>query len=172
MPEPYFGSPEQFWAAVQRTDTCWLWTGPTNERGYGRARIMGTIRRAHRVSWEMSFGEIPRGLCVLHRCDVPACVRPDHLWLGTLRDNNLDKVSKGRQARGQTHGSRTQPTRGRRRFATHVVKSPLSHAEIAEIRRLYQVGDTSHAKLALAFSISTTQAGRIVNGFDWVTPQE
>jgi hypothetical protein len=84
---------------------CWLWTGKLDARGYGQMQIagadqarlaLGRTQLAHRVSWLVYRGAIPAGMCVLHACDVPACVNPDHLWLGTLSDNNRDCLSKGR----------------------------------------------------------------------------
>ncbi len=76
---------------------CWLWTGNLL-KGYGR--MPGSQLRAHRVSYEMHKGHIPPDICVLHRCDVPCCVNPGHLFLGTHTDNNRDKVLKGRQKGG------------------------------------------------------------------------
>lgn len=76
---------------------CWLWTGAVDDCGYGltySAKIRS--RRAHRVSYQLHVGPIPSGLHVLHRCDVPACVNPDHLFLGTQSDNMADMVAKGR----------------------------------------------------------------------------
>jgi len=71
---------------------CWLWEGPVDAHGYGSHHS----ERAHRFSWELHRSEIPAGMCVLHKCDTPTCVNPDHLFLGTLADNNADKVRKGR----------------------------------------------------------------------------
>ena len=80
---------------------CWLWVGAVNSTGYGHFKLNGKPQLAHRVSWQIYNGEIPggggyHGTCVLHMCDTPVCVNPDHLFLGTAKDNNLDKVSKGR----------------------------------------------------------------------------
>lgn len=76
---------------------CWLWTGSKrSEMGYGNVKIASRSFAAHRVSWEIVYGPIPPQLKVLHQCDVPACVNPDHLFLGTDKDNHQDKVSKGR----------------------------------------------------------------------------
>jgi hypothetical protein len=86
---------------------CWLWTANVNRDGYG---LMCGSRRgrkqflAHRIAWELFRGPIPIGMQVLHRCDTPSCVRPDHLFLGTHADNMLDKVRKGRQRNGVTFG--------------------------------------------------------------------
>lgn len=90
---------ERFWARVVKGDGCWVWTGARNAQGYGRmtagSRGAGYLR-AHRVSWELANGPVPKGLWVLHRCDNPPCVNPAHLWLGTRLDNMRDCSAKGR----------------------------------------------------------------------------
>ena len=99
---------ERFWAKVNKTEACWVWTGQTDSDGYGRIKTSNRPRkriRAHGFSWELHVGPIPNGLDVCHRCDNPPCVRPDHLFLGTTADNQADKVAKGRQARGERHAS-------------------------------------------------------------------
>jgi len=89
----------RFWSFVNKTDGCWIWTGSTNKKGYGQ---MSQGKRGlrplhvHRVSWEIHNGQIPDDQCVLHRCDNPACVRPDHLFLGTEKENTRDMMSKER----------------------------------------------------------------------------
>ena len=90
---------ERFWLKVEKTDTCWLWTGAPDGHGYGvmSVREFDSPQGAHRVSWELAYGPVPDGLCVLHRCDVPLCVRPTHLFLGTKGDNIRDSLAKGRQ---------------------------------------------------------------------------
>lgn len=90
----------RFWAkvAVGDADQCWLWQGPLSGNGYGRCAI-GKRRAwmaAHRVSWTIHHGDIPQGLFVCHHCDVPLCVNPAHLFLGTQTDNMRDAASKGR----------------------------------------------------------------------------
>lgn len=88
----------RFWSKVDKTNECWLWTASRDTHGYGTFRRDGCVQKAHRVSWELTHGLIPDGLHVCHRCDVPACVNPDHLFLGTMKDNMQDRNAKGRAA--------------------------------------------------------------------------
>ncbi len=84
---------------------CYLWTGKKNKNGYGRIKVNGKEQAAHRVSYAIANGAIPDGMCVLHRCDTPACVNPEHLFAGTVIDNLRDMHAKGR-ARGNTSNHR------------------------------------------------------------------
>ena len=98
---------EAFWAKVDKTSDCWLWTGGKGSFGHGLF-TMGSKGRtigAHRFSYEQTYGSIPDGIAVCHRCDTPACVRPDHLFLGTRADNSADRDTKDRQAKGQSIGN-------------------------------------------------------------------
>lgn len=92
------GTPaDRFWAKVRKTNTCWLWIGATIKGGYGSfGGIKCKVGMAHRFSWTLHNGPIPAGLDVLHRCDTPPCVNPEHLFLGTQTDNSRDMVQKGR----------------------------------------------------------------------------
>lgn len=88
----------RFWVNVVKTDGCWIWTGNFNAFGYGRIGNNGKRELAHRFSWVLHYGPIPKGLIVCHHCDNTACVRPDHLFIGTQQDNMDDMISKNRQA--------------------------------------------------------------------------
>lgn len=83
---------------------CWLWEGSAGPKNYGVMRIDGKAQRAHRVSYSLYFGKIPEGKQVLHRCDTPCCVNPEHLFLGTNADNMADRDAKCRMAKGERHG--------------------------------------------------------------------
>lgn len=87
----------RFWSKVRKTPGCWEWTGAKMPYGYGAFWFGGRLARAHRASYEMHVGQIPAGLQVRHHCDNPACVRPEHLALGTYADNIGDKLMRGRE---------------------------------------------------------------------------
>lgn len=109
---------------------CWLWFGPVNDWGYGRIWFEGALRRAHRVSYVVHKGAIGRGLCVCHKCDVPSCVNPDHLFLGTFGENNKDRKKKGRggAARGED-STRSRLTTEQAKVAKYSSESARSLAE-------------------------------------------
>ena len=89
---------KRFWEKVQKTlDGCWNWCGAKSTAGYGYLRIEKHGVLAHRIAWELTHRDIPEGMCVLHHCDNPACVNPDHLFLGNQQDNTQDMIAKGRE---------------------------------------------------------------------------
>ncbi|WP_331186284.1 HNH endonuclease signature motif containing protein [Pseudomonas sp.] len=94
--------PARFWAKVIKADGCWKWSGSKHSFGYGMIMKGGDAKKtkitASRASWLIHFGEIPEGLHVCHKCDNPECTNPDHLFLGTARDNSQDCIAKERRA--------------------------------------------------------------------------
>lgn len=100
---------DRFWKKVNKSDDCWLWTATKGSSGYGHFRFREKQALAHRVSWILTYGEIENSLHVCHKCDIKLCVNPDHLFLGTNRDNMRDKVNRGLQTYGDSHGTTKIP---------------------------------------------------------------
>jgi len=121
-----------------------------------------TTGRAPRIAYELAVGQIPSDLCVLHRCDQPSCVRPDHLFLGTLADNVADKTRKGRQARGDSHGSVTQPSRMPRGERHGMAK--LTAENVKRIRASYRA---MLEWFAVEFSVDVNTVRAVVRRKKW-----
>lgn len=94
---------DRFWSKVDRSKDCWEWKAYKNKEGYGTFSIKNIQYLSHRVSLKISKNVVFNGLLALHKCDNPSCVNPDHLFLGTDKDNMIDKTNKGR------HGAHTNP---------------------------------------------------------------
>lgn len=153
---------DRFWAKVEKTETCWLWTAAT-QFGYGIfTRPSGTgpkAVKAHRFSWELVFGPVPAGLFVLHHCDVRNCVRPDHLFLGTIADNNADMRAKGR---ARYVAPPPRPDYRGEKIPSHRV----TEAEVPAIRELYAQGE-SMRRIGVRFGIAQPTVFKIVHRQTW-----
>ena len=142
----------RFWSKVNKTSNCWEWTGSKDGKGYGQFSANCKRYSTHRFSFELKYGKIPNGLCVLHHCDNPSCVRPDHLFLGTVADNNRDSIIKGRNfcPIGEDNG-----------------RSKLTKRDVSLIRELYSRRDTTHIQLAQQFNVCSATICYIVNNQTW-----
>jgi (2Fe-2S) ferredoxin len=160
-----------FWSKVQKAegDGCWLWTGRpmTNKFGYGRGQIAPwTTVLAHRLSWMINVGPLADDECVLHHCDNPPCVRPDHLFRGDRGDNARDMAAKGRQHVQRNPAARpTCPlelkVRGERQW-----QARLKEEQVREIRERHHAGER-RVELRRAFGVSGGCLDGILTGKTW-----
>lgn len=143
---------QRFWSKVLKSDGCWEWKANKHIFGYGLIfdEVGKKPKTAHRVSWEIHQGSIPKGLCVLHKCDNPSCVRPDHLFLGTHQENMIDKTRKGRVPKGSLNKS-----------------SKINEKQAFEIKVIYALGGISMKKLGNQYGVSSNVVCRIVNSKLW-----
>lgn len=140
----------RFWPRVEKTDGCWLWTGPVQgNNGYGSFHYLGKLIGAHRFSWILHRGPVVGRANVLHRCDTPTCVNPDHLFLGTHAENMADRNAKGRTARGE-----------------RIAVSRLTDSQVLEMRRLRGEG-MSETALGRLFGVNRSTAHCVVRGKLW-----
>jgi len=153
---------ERFWEKVNKngpiqphmTTACWMWTSAMSYQGYGYiTTTKGHSKKAHRLSFEFAYSIIPQSMQVLHRCDNPSCVNPEHLFLGSNSDNVADKVSKGR----------SPDFRGDKNPAAKITK-----IQAGEIRNKYALGNISQRKLASEYGITQRAIWFIIHNQHWL----
>lgn len=150
-------SPEtRFWKYVKRAneDQCWEWQGCLTKKGYGFLRVGRSTQLAHRFSWAIRYGSVPSDLCCLHRCDNPRCVNPNHIFLGTRKDNNEDRARKKRGRNGPQDGPNNNYAK-------------LTWNQIDGMRHLRNLG-VGQEQIALSFGIKQSTVSRIVRGLGWI----
>lgn len=154
---------ERFWAKVDKSKECWEWTARRTRQGYGqfvidRGGAKWRTEMAHRVSWELAHGKIPNGMLVCHKCDNPPCVNPDHLFLGSTKENARDRENKGR-------GVDLSTVRHARGEETNNAK--LTDKAVREIRERYKAGGVTQTQLAKEYGVNQTKISDVVNYRTW-----
>lgn len=107
----------KFMSRVEISDTCWIWMASKNSDGYGNVWAKGKCLKAHRLSYQLFKGDIPIGKEICHSCDNPSCVNPDHLWVGTHKENMNDMVNKKRTLYGEQRKNNKIPVSLRPKLA-------------------------------------------------------
>jgi len=131
---------------------CWLWTRWLNRDGYGEIKTVAGVNMAHRLSYRAFRGEIPKGMLVCHKCDIPACVNPEHLFLGDTQANSDDMVRKGRSVKWNG-----------RRAGEGNPRAILNNESAAAIRS----STKTVANLAAEYGVSKTTISSVKNGRTW-----
>lgn len=131
------------------SDDCWHWAGHCNRDGYGRLMVNGKTEGAHRVSWSLHHGEIPKKAHILHRCDNPRCVNPGHLFIGDQRSNVRDMVKKSRHQHGESNGN-----------------SKLTEKGVADIIARLASGERNK-ELAAEYGVKSNTISAILSGRTW-----
>jgi len=154
----------RFWAKVEKGESCWIWKGSKRNKGYGAfvwANSCGTViqGRAHRFSYEIHKGVIPKGMFVLHKCDEPSCVNPEHLFIGSNQDNVDDMMKKGRHVKGGTYSKGKYP-KGENHH-----NSKLTEKKVNEIRTDKQ--NMSYSALSKKYKIAVGHLHRIITKKAW-----
>lgn len=142
--------PDRFLTKVNVTDGCWIWIAALTQEGYGTYWWDGKTRPAHRYSWSFFNGDIPQGMVICHNCDVPSCVNPDHLFLGTIQDNHADMVEKRRNVSGEKSGL-----------------SKLTEIQVIEMRNKYKNDNCSLRDLSKHYGITRENVWCIVKNKTW-----
>lgn len=145
----------KFWSKVAITandELCWEWQAGTTSFGYGCARFKDKMQSAHRVSWELAYGEIENGLFVLHECDNSACVNPKHLFLGTQQNNVDDMLKKNRSVppRGEMNG-----------------RHKLTSSQVIRIRELGEAKQMQQKEIAELMGVSDATVNLILKRKTW-----
>jgi len=129
---------------------CWIWQLACNDSGYGIVRKAQVNTRIHRIAYAEFIGPIPEGLDICHKCDMPACCNPDHLYPGTEYENMNDMVSRNRQSKGSKRPAHK-----------------LLEHQIPIIRQKYATGNYTQKQLAIEYNVSRSLIGCVVTGKLW-----
>lgn len=142
----------RFCSRVRLADSlsCWEWVGSFTDKGYGQFSYRSYSFLAHRFAYYLHFNEDPKGLFVCHRCDNPKCVNPNHLFLGTCKDNHLDMIAKGRKGYGGKPGEK------------HLL-SKIKDCDVPAIRKLREEGLT-YDEIGRRFGVTAGPVWRVING--------
>ncbi len=143
---------DRFLKKVNKTETCWLWIGGKSSYGYAKLWNGKKPELASRISWRLFKSDIPDGMCICHRCDNPACVNPDHLFLGTKSDNNVDRAQKGRN-------------RDQRGEKNEIAK--LTAEQVLEIRQRHAAGGVTQRRLASEYGVCFQAIHDIIRRRNW-----
>jgi len=148
---------------------CWEWTGAKDSKGYGaltvRTNKKPKVISTHRLMWQEKVGQIPEELCVLHKCDRPCCINPDHLFIGTIADNSADMVAKGRSAKGVKSGRYTHPETNP--VGERNGRAKITADDVVEIRRRYKPRVVTTKMLADEYGVSNQLISCILLRQNW-----
>jgi len=157
----------RFSLKVDRSGDCWVWTGAKAPSGYGHFYFEGRIQPAHRVAWKLGGRSIPQGMILCHHCDNPPCVRLEHLFVGSSKDNYDDMAAKGRRgvAAGDRNGSRLHLERRPR--GEQQSQAKLTVDSVRAIRAAYAAGGETYASLATRFGVSPALIRNVIKRRNW-----
>lgn len=159
---------DRFWVKVDTSGECWEWTSTIQSSGYGMFRVRAKYLYAHRIAWVMNNGVIPDGLLVCHRCDNPKCVRVDHLFLGTVRDNTLDAYKKGRVV--VPHEAHLRALRDNPEKFVQGERNPnakLTDEKVRYIREKFALGAVSPDSLAIEVGVTPGTLRNVITRRSW-----
>lgn len=125
---------------------CWEWTRARDKDGYGKIRVSNVMQRAHRVSYEFFNGEIPEGLIVRHKCDNPCCINPEHLEIGTHKDNTQDAIMRNRRSSKGTDNVKAKLT------PEEVLQIYTDPRGCVELSKIYHVGPNAVSRIKRGIS--------------------
>lgn len=146
----------RFWSKIDKkaSKSCWTWLASKNNDGYGRFGIGKKVYQSHRLSYYLHYGDFDQTMLVLHKCDMPACVNPNHLFLGTNKENTADRVKKGRSCAGSRHA-----------------RAKIKEDDVAAIKNLLASGLTLR-HVASIYNVAASTVSNIKTGKSWIKAQQ
>ena len=155
------GTMRRFWAKIDSSGDCWLWTGGQRGNGYGCFKVNGKVLSAHRASWAIEHGEVPTDKLVLHKCNNRSCVNPKHLYIGTHKDNVADAIREGTHYQLKATDIRQGKNKGVKNGS-----SKLDNIKVRDIRRLRKEG-LGCRELGRLYTVDHSIISEVVNHKIW-----